>query len=179
MQVYEFENFLNPSECDYILRWFSSANRQPENGEELFDGRTIPYKYVDEDTVKSIMNQFRFNSTFQAITSFQKRLYPEYTDLVYWPVGMNMEVHSDATDLQGQPAKYPWRTVSGVIYLNDDYQGGETYFPNQNIKIIPKKGKLVLFPSNLEYKHGVTQVIAGDRYTMPIWFTEDSTKIEI
>ena len=51
MQVYEFENFLNPSECDYILRWFSSANRQPENGEELFDGRTIPYKYVDEDTV--------------------------------------------------------------------------------------------------------------------------------
>ncbi len=35
------------------------------------------------------------------------------------------------------------RDFSGIVYLNDDYQGGEFYFTALNTVIKPKKGMLV------------------------------------
>ena len=37
------------------------------------------------------------------------------------------------------------RYATFLLYLNDDFEGGETYFPLRNIKIKPKKGKAALF----------------------------------
>ena len=41
------------------------------------------------------------------------------------------------------------RYATFLLYLNDDFTGGETEFPLRNIKIKPQKGKAVLF-FNLE-----------------------------
>jgi hypothetical protein len=179
MQIVEFDNFVSQQDCNKILQWFKSQSKEEYNNESFFNSRTIPYNKVTDPWVKWRMGLFRFDTTFQAITTYQQRLYPEYTDLVYWPIGKSMDVHSDAYHPDGSPGKYPHRKVSGVLYLNDDYQGGSTYFPRQNIKITPKTGKLILFPSDLEYAHGVTPAQGAERYTMPIWFTDDSTQLEI
>jgi hypothetical protein len=179
MKIVEFDNFVSKEDCSRILKWFSLQSRESENPESFFNSRTIPYTKVKNSWVKWRMGLFRFDTTFQAITTYQQRLYPEYTDLVYWPIGKSMDVHSDAYQPDGSLGKYPHRKISGVLYLNDDYLGGSTYFPKQNVKITPKTGKLILFPSDLEYSHGVTTVQEADRYTMPIWFTDDFTKIEI
>jgi predicted 2-oxoglutarate/Fe(II)-dependent dioxygenase YbiX len=61
-------------------------------------------------------------------------------------------------------------THSTVIYLNDDYEGGEIYFPKLNFKHKPTRGDAVIFPcSGPEYVHGVTEVTSGTRYTIPMW----------
>jgi len=61
---------------------------------------------------------------------------------------------------------------STVVYLNDDYDGGEIYFPNQSLEIKPSAGDMVLFPSGgHEYFHGVRPVISGKRYTIAMWHT--------
>ena len=178
MQIIEFENFVSQQDCNRILQWFKSQTREAQNGESFFDSRTIPYTSVTDPWVKWRMNLFRFETTFQAITTYQQRLFPEYTDLVYWPIGKSMDVHSDAYYSDGSPGKYPHRKVSGVLYLNDNYSGGSTYFPEQDVYVAPKTGKLILFPSDFQHPHGVTTVERADRYTMPIWFTDDSTKLE-
>lgn len=56
---------------------------------------------------------------------------------------------------------------SFVVYLNDDYVGGEIYWKNQNIQIKPEAGSIVLFPSKEPYFHGVTKVTEGNKIFIP------------
>lgn len=59
------------------------------------------------------------------------------------------------------------RTVSMVYYPNDDYEGGELEFVHFGVKIKPKAGDFLLFPSAYSYQHQIHKVTAGNtRYTM-------------
>ena len=60
-----------------------------------------------------------------------------------------------------------------LIYLNDDYEGGEIYFPRQDISIKPKAGTLITFPGSLHYIHGVNKITSGTRYTITEWLSLD------
>lgn len=40
-----------------------------------------------------------------------------------------------------------------MVYLNDDFQGGETVFPTFGSKVIPKKGMAFIFPPTWTYLH--------------------------
>jgi Rps23 Pro-64 3,4-dihydroxylase Tpa1-like proline 4-hydroxylase len=62
-----------------------------------------------------------------------------------------------------------------LFYFNDDFIGGELYLPNFNYSYKPKKGSVLIFPcNNLTYKHGVTEITQGTRYTMPVEVTTKS-----
>jgi predicted 2-oxoglutarate/Fe(II)-dependent dioxygenase YbiX len=61
------------------------------------------------------------------------------------------------------------RSVSAVIYLNDDYEGGHIEFPNFKIKLKPEKGMLILFPSNYAYRHIAHEVTSGTKYSLVTW----------
>lgn len=177
-KIYQVENFIPSAVCDSIVKWFKEEKRLEINeGNSLFDNRTIPYASIKDNWIKQQVNGYRFDITVEARKLYGTKLYPDYTDLVYWPTGMSMDVHADAVWLDGTPAVFPYRFCAGVCYLNDDYEGGETYFPRHNKEVAPKKGKIVLFPSTLEYQHGVRKVI-GERYTMPIWFSKDKNNLE-
>lgn len=61
----------------------------------------------------------------------------------------------------------PKETLSVVLYLNDNYNGGELYFKNQNIKIKPESGSLIAFPSSDPYFHESMPVTSGIKYISP------------
>lgn len=61
-------------------------------------------------------------------------------------------------------------TVSSIIYLNDNYEGGELYFPILDIKIKPKAGDVILFPSTYIYLHGAANVVSGVKYSAVTMF---------
>jgi hypothetical protein len=48
-----------------------------------------------------------------------------------------------------------------ILYLNDDYEGGELFFRNIDLEIKPKKGSLLIFPGTEEFFHGVNTVKSG------------------
>ena len=62
------------------------------------------------------------------------------------------------------PYHYKW---TALLYLNDEYNGGETLCEGEIIK--PKKARLVIMDA--ECLHGVTIVEDYNRYMMPMWFT--------
>jgi hypothetical protein len=62
------------------------------------------------------------------------------------------------------------RVLSTVMYLNDDYEGGEIEFINSNIKIKPPAGSIIFFPSSFLYIHEVHPITSGFRYSLPHWF---------
>lgn len=177
-KIYEIENFLSNSLCDEIIMWFKTEPKMPTNVQSFFNGRQINYEKISNDRIKKIVNMFRYETSKEIEKLFSVKAYPDYTDIVYWGPGSGMLVHSDNCDQNGSPNYCAWREFSGVLYLNDDYQGGNTFFPDHGPKfIVPKKGKLSLFPAGLDYNHGVTTVV-GHRYTMPIWFTSNINHIE-
>lgn len=59
-------------------------------------------------------------------------------------------------------------TVSIVAYLNDNYEGGELYFPRFNLNIKPKMGDVVIFPSTFIYEHASKPMVSGTKYSIVV-----------
>jgi len=62
------------------------------------------------------------------------------------------------------------RVLSVLLYLNDDYEGGEIEFQNSDLLIKPDPGSILFFPSNFLYVHEVHPVTNGIRYALPNWY---------
>lgn len=59
-------------------------------------------------------------------------------------------------------------TISAVIYLNDDYEGGELFFPRFDLELKPKKGDIAVFPSTFIYEHSSKEMISGVKYAVVV-----------
>ena len=77
-----------------------------------------------------------------------------------------MSRHTDAIHhSHGQQYGYP--QVSSLLFLNDDYKGGE--FIICDIEYKPKKGSSIIFPSNFMFPHEVLKITNGIRYSIITW----------
>lgn len=80
-------------------------------------------------------------------------------------------VHSDNLDIDKEKyQKYNWSGhISNLIYLNDDYNGGELFFPHHNLKIKPEAGMLISFPGHWWNRHGILPA-SDTRFAMSVFF---------
>jgi len=98
----------------------------------------------------------------------------EPVQMLYYPLGGKYDIHNDAEDfIDGKLEKVADRDVSIICYLNDDYEGGELEFPLLGLKIKPKKGTIISFPSYYEYPHRVHPVTKGERFSLVTWIETD------
>ena len=65
----------------------------------------------------------------------------------------------------GQEYGYP--QVSALLFLNDDYEGGELII--SDIEYNPKQGSAIIFPSNFMFPHEVKTIKKGTRYSIVTW----------
>lgn len=95
----------------------------------------------------------------------------------YWGVGVNFFEAFNFVKYDGAGTHFKIHadhgpayvtTVSVVAYINDDYEGGEIYFPRFNLTIKPKKGDIVVFPSTYIYEHASNDMISGTKYSIVI-----------
>jgi hypothetical protein len=90
-----------------------------------------------------------------------------YALLKYLPGG-KYDVHFDQAVHENKTKGA--RIVSSILYLNDDFKGGETYFKYQNYSVKPKPGRLVFFPSTYTHPHSALPVQEGVKYAIVTWF---------
>jgi predicted 2-oxoglutarate/Fe(II)-dependent dioxygenase YbiX len=93
----------------------------------------------------------------------------ESYQLLKYNVGEHFKPHIDC--IMGRSGAEGSRAISAVGYLNDDYEGGELYFPRQDIVVKPTKGSIVLFPSNFTHIHESRDVMRGTKYSVVTWFS--------
>jgi hypothetical protein len=86
----------------------------------------------------------------------------EGTCVLRYRQGGYYKAHSDWRDTG--------RVVSGVLFLNSDFEGGELTFTRQRLTVRPEPGMVILFPSNYVYMHQAQPVAAGTRYTAVSFF---------
>jgi predicted 2-oxoglutarate/Fe(II)-dependent dioxygenase YbiX len=97
---------------------------------------------------------------------FERPLKPNTSHAQKWEVGGFANPHSDNSDMEGNANSFQINKYVGILYLNEDYEGGTLYFPDHNIEIKPKTGQFIMFPGGMENIHGVSEITAGTRYTM-------------
>ena len=61
------------------------------------------------------------------------------------------------------------RLLAWMVYLNDDYQGGETEFNYLLKRIKPKKGTLLMWPKGFTHTHRGGMVLSGTKYILTGW----------
>jgi hypothetical protein len=67
----------------------------------------------------------------------------------------------------------PYRDISGVLYLNGDFEGGGLYLTRQDVLLKPMPGTLISMTGGFHHEHGVVRVESGLRVTIPFFTTFD------
>jgi hypothetical protein len=138
-----------------------------------FKGRTnqeLPLTYAAQanEEFRVINNKFfdlvcAASSEYRNIFDISEDLYwGEGPLLLKYQTGQEYTAHYDGGTITR-------RTVSPIVYLNDDYEGGEIEFVNQKVKIKPSSGMLILFPANFAFTHIAHPVTEGTKYAIVTW----------
>lgn len=89
---------------------------------------------------------------------------------------LTMNYHTDymPDDCESPGDKF---AITGVLYPNDDYEGGEIAFRvigedgiEKEFEYKPKAGDLVMFPSNHPYYHGVKRIYGAPKYIVRLYW---------
>jgi predicted 2-oxoglutarate/Fe(II)-dependent dioxygenase YbiX len=108
-------------------------------------------------------------SSYCNINMIAKPWLPNFFNIKKYSPGADMGPHIDSND----PTNIKHPVISGVMYLNDNYDGGEIDFPNQKLSIKPKAGSIIIFPSTDPYVHHPKKINSGNKYMVPLfWYKE-------
>lgn len=180
--IYEVSNFIPSDICRQIINYFESNGPVDfPNHDPFFKGRTLSFSDIHQCDTRKVFTIFE-----QMIVQKIAKLYPEesyifseFMNIVRWTpddiaeqcegTDYSMLPHRDDVDDLENENYLAQRHYSSICYLNDEYEGGKTVFPEYNLECTPKTGKALFFPSSC--LHGVTTVTSGSRYTIASWFT--------
>lgn len=162
--------------------WDETETHYNEDGTVIYDSGFWDHRVATEPTLKKVNPQIP-----EVIKGMQLRLkervdaffnvdaHPTSPAIVRWLPGQRQQPHADKElhegDGRGKPNDFPYYDIAGLFYINDDYEGGELYFPNQGIQFKPKRGSAYFFPGDMNYIHGVTEIKSGMRYVCPFFWT--------
>lgn len=91
-----------------------------------------------------------------------------------YDVDEHYDCHNDSESwMDGKLKRVVERDVSVLLYLNDDFEGGQIEFTQLGLTLKPKAGMLLAFPSYLEFEHRVHPVTKGTRYTIVSWIATE------
>jgi hypothetical protein len=89
------------------------------------------------------------------------RSYEAFNFVKYEGSGTHFKIHADHGPTYVT-------TISIVVYLNDDYEGGSLWFPRFSLDVKPRAGDVIVFPSTYIYEHASQDMISGTKYSVVI-----------
>ncbi|NND59001.1 MAG: 2OG-Fe(II) oxygenase [Gammaproteobacteria bacterium] len=175
------ENLLSPADCQKIVEFAATQPAQAStvqaNGA---DARAVTPSHaritdyiapgrLQRPVVELVSNVFRniAGRHFDATIEWFEQ--PEI--LRYRPGGL-YKTHADAENWNTEQQAWEKRVdrdLSLLIYLNDDFTGGQLDFPNFGLRLQPKAGMLVAFPADHRYVHAALPTSTGERYVVVSW----------
>ena len=156
-----FEDFVTDEDCNYLINFLDNTEDSNYKVDSIRKLNLRP----ESEKIKNILlrvldkakKDFKNNNLF--ITSYMISSYNP---------GFSMGVHVDTEDMR------ECNKISMVLYLNNEFSGGDIVFPMVNFTHSPKAKELVCFLSEpKENAHGVKVIESGKRYVMPIFITDE------
>lgn len=170
------DDMLNTWACDVLAKTYRDSATLYENWHKdaFWRDRLLGWRDIPRGNPADFMG-WALNATRPAVREYYgtSNLDLDVLHLVGWPTGYQMTPHADNAHESGEIHEFHWRDYSGVLYLNDDFEGGGLYLPKQDILIEPHKGMFVSLPCGLSHMHGVQEITSGLRITLAFFLTTD------
>ncbi len=182
-RIFLIENFLSPSECDYMI-----AKARPELVRSTTVSETALEEVSEGRTSKGMF--FPCKSGDPVLTSIENRIAEltmlpvengEGIQVLSYSYGEEYRPHWDYFDPTIETGYQCYirggqRIATLIMYLENTEEGGETIFPEARIKVKPVKGNAVLFynctPDGEEDPlslHGGAPVLKGEKWIATKW----------
>lgn len=171
-QVYEILDFITEEEQIFFLSiaknstekdWPTQMDNEFKKNDEGISGTIFPlgklYKEERHEIDKKIQSLFQNFTRMNTIAAIQR----------YKPT-KGMGLHKD--DMLDSTVQYGL-----VIYLNDDYEGGEINYPDLNLTIKPKARSIIFHPAEIE--HEVLEVKGEETRYIFSSFIRGEEKVEV
>ncbi|GGX22516.1 prolyl hydroxylase family protein [Undibacterium macrobrachii] len=164
--VFEIPAFLTDEECDSLIQLsesigFNAADVQTTSGRQY-------YTHIRNNERADYQSSSLAETYWKLLCRFElpnhenrnaNGLSPHFRFYKYLP-GQKFNMHKDGRQrIGGNETMYTF-----LVYLNEDYIGGETLFRNGNLKVSPKKGSAIIFEHQL-WHQGV-EVESGMKYVL-------------
>jgi len=151
------DEFLKDEDCEKLIDLYETCSDKP-----LSYKRGGGMSYVMEltkrpDDPRHLPDDI--SNRLQEYAKYLKNSQIDWCHVVKWSNKSSMIHHYDQTSDK--------TTMTSLIYLNDNFRGGETYLDDGTV-IAPKKGRILFFDGKY-FKHGVNTT-HGERYVLSTWY---------
>lgn len=183
--IYKYDNIIESKWCDNIFNYYKKTHINDINNINTlpwFEGNTLYWNFLKTTEVGNEIDKCRENITTLVKKSYGVDVYPNVTTLVMWKEGKSMSIHKD-NGYENDKHILHMRTYTAVMYINDNFEGGETIIQKENLNEIeykckPQKGSVLIFKSDDSCMHGVNKIEKGERLTLSMWFAIDEQYLE-
>ena len=173
------ENFLSKKECDYLIDLGESISLIPMKSSKIINGKLVDsgMEYVGNKRmgnyfVGDVLLKPEIKSISEKILALSNELSP-YNGLTYNSIPKySFNRYSNGDFLDWHEDKHEvlnGATITHIIQLNDDYEGGYVRYIIEGIEYsVPKmQGSVFVFDSNIP--HSVDVIELGNRYSINAW----------
>ena len=169
---------LREAECEQLVRTFEELQELvfgAANEASFWDKRGIWYadvlKHRPEAAAIMLGAMGRCLTEMKRFWKLKVPIYPDGLHMMSWKAGLFMPPHADNAYPDGKAHELAYRDLSGVLYLNDGFDGGGLYLTAQDVLLKPRAGTMISMTGGFHHEHGVVRVESGLRITIPFFTT--------
>ncbi|SJZ84024.1 2OG-Fe(II) oxygenase superfamily protein [Chitinophaga eiseniae] len=172
--IFAVEDFFSAEECGYMINYceqhhlFNRSMTGAADGTSEVTGNRTSYSAF----ITNCRQDTLFNNIVERAADLMEVEAACVEDLqcVRYGPGQEYRPHFDSFE------RGPKRKATLLVYLNDDFEGGETIFPEIGVSVSPRKGMALAF-MNLDEQHndliyslhGGAPVTDGTKFACNIW----------
>lgn len=148
------DNFITDEECKYWIDQSPVYNKPNPKGNEDWLERNK-------------------NITFLPIVEKVRQHHKEHDGLDLEILEASLQQWADGTEavphVHDEKGGRSGTGYNSILYLNDDFHGGEFITPKLNCSISPIPGRLIIFDGST-IEHGINPIRGNTRYTIIFWW---------
>lgn len=163
-------NFISPTACNSIIK--AAEAKGFEKSQVIKDGKNTHDDYSRSSSTMWFEDTWHISDMLKNIIPEVANLRVEGWQLVKYDIGEEFKAHFDCLNIEKD------RLFTAIIYLNDNFTGGETHFPNKQETIYPEQGKLIMWKNLSAGKcddkslHSGNKIISGTKYVLVTWLLD-------
>jgi|GEM_PF-6255044 predicted 2-oxoglutarate/Fe(II)-dependent dioxygenase YbiX len=163
------DNFVHPDDAVSLMKFFDENDHLCDDGRAFHKDRNIHFNNIPDPQIRNLLNYYAHKNIMFIDHHFvTKTKQWQSMRMCRWLEGHFMPLHVDRQLENNDTMDY-----SSLVYLNDNYTGGELFFKNEDgtEEVFKMKAlSCIVFDSGKSNGHGVKKVLGGRRYTIPSWY---------
>lgn len=198
-RIVEVPNFIDPDAAKNAINFFENCG--VDWGHIAFYGskgmglKPDAAQLIEHGLSGTFFSDLKDKFQESVETVFDRKVKANTSHAQKWVRGGFAAPHSDSSDYEGKTNSFSINKYVGILYLNDNYEGGHLYFVDDDLarkdgvldpaiwcmpeayfdeslkKYIwldfkPNIYSYYIFPGGVENIHGVSEITDGTRYTM-------------